>query len=49
MKVCDKYPEWLAVQAEALSQADYDRYGTQYQVGWSYRHHLLLLLLILLK
>jgi len=30
-QVCEKYPEWLAVQAEALSQADYDRYGTQYQ------------------
>jgi peroxin-19 len=30
--VCEKYPEWLATQAEALSTADYERYGAQYQV-----------------
>jgi peroxin-19 len=30
-QVCEKYPEWLAVQAEALGKDDYERYGTQYQ------------------
>ena len=31
LQVCEKYPEWLAVQAEALTKEDYERYGTQYQ------------------
>jgi len=31
--VCEKYPEWLAMQGEALSTQDYERYGAQYQVG----------------
>jgi len=30
--VCEKYPEWLAMQSEALSTQDYERYGAQYQV-----------------
>lgn len=30
-QVCDKYPEWLAMQSEALSKEDYERYGAQYQ------------------
>merc|ERR1719231_787343 len=30
-QVCDKYPEWLAMQSEALSREDYERYGAQYQ------------------
>ena len=30
-QVCEKYPEWLAMQVDALSKEDYERYGTQYQ------------------
>lgn len=30
-QVCDKYPEWLATQVDALSKEEYERYGTQYQ------------------
>lgn len=29
--MCDKFPEWLALNAEALGKEDYERYGAQYQ------------------
>jgi len=30
-QVCEKYPEWLAVQVDSLPKEEYERYGTQYQ------------------
>mmetsp|Transcript_29141 Transcript_29141/g.65239 ORF Transcript_29141/g.65239 Transcript_29141/m.65239 type:complete len:320 (+) Transcript_29141:191-1150(+) len=30
-QVCEKYPEWLALNTEALTEQDYERYGAQYQ------------------
>merc|ERR1719198_212318 len=29
--VCEKYPEWLAIQVESLPTDEYERYGLQYQ------------------
>uniref|UniRef100_A0A7S2BNY5 Pex19 protein n=1 Tax=Octactis speculum TaxID=3111310 RepID=A0A7S2BNY5_9STRA len=30
-QVCEKYPEWLAVQVDSLDKEEYERYGNQYQ------------------
>eukprot|EP01038_Epipyxis_sp_PR26KG_P010701 gene10701-14368_t len=30
-QICDKFPEWLAINKKALSLAEYNNYGKQYQ------------------
>jgi len=30
-QVCEKYPEWLALQVDSLPTEEYERYGRQYQ------------------
>lgn len=31
-QVCEKFPEWLAINSPNLSEGEYNNYGKQYQI-----------------